>query len=172
MTHQDLTDLVDYHYWARDRLLAAIEPLTDEQLTRHVGGSFGTVRDTLVHIYGAEWAWLQRWQGQSPAGLPGRDSLDGVAAIREAWSRLERQVRGHLAGLDAAGLEAIVEYRLFSGQPGASRFRHMLQHVVNHASYHRGQVVALLRELGAAPPKSLDLIAFYREPPDGRPRHP
>ena len=40
---------------------------------------------------------------------------------------------------------------------------HMLQHVVNHATYHRGQVTTLLRQLGAAPPKSMDLIAYYRE---------
>jgi uncharacterized damage-inducible protein DinB len=39
----------------------------------------------------------------------------------------------------------------------------MLQHVVNHGSYHRGQVTTLLRQLGAPAPKSVDLIAFYRE---------
>jgi uncharacterized damage-inducible protein DinB len=49
---------------------------------------------------------------------------------------------------------------------GASPLWQMLQHVVNHATYHRGQVTTLLRQLGATPPKSQDLIAFYRE------RHP
>ena len=163
MNQQDLVDLVEYHYWARDRLLAAVAPLTADELTRGVGGSFESVRNTLVHMYGAEWAWMQRWKGESPAGLPGAATLDSLAAIREAWTALEREVRAYVAGLGEPDLDRVLEYRLFSGQPGSSRIRHMLQHVVNHATYHRGQVVTLLRNLGAAPPKSLDLIAFYRE---------
>ena len=54
-------------------------------------------------------------------------------------------------------------YTLFSGVSSTSPFWQMLQHVVNHASYHRGQVTTMLRQLGAAPAKSCDLITFYRE---------
>ena len=56
-----------------------------------------------------------------------------------------------------------IEYRLLSGQPAANRAWHIVQHLVNHATYHRGQVTTMLRQLGAAPPEALDLIAFYRE---------
>ena len=52
MTADDLRILLDYHYWARDRLLAAVEPLTSEQLTRDLGNSFPSVRDTLAHLHG------------------------------------------------------------------------------------------------------------------------
>jgi uncharacterized damage-inducible protein DinB len=62
MTSQDLKPLLDYHYWARDRVLAALEPLTSEQYTRDLGSSFRSVRDTVVHIYSADWIWLQRWR--------------------------------------------------------------------------------------------------------------
>ena len=55
------------------------------------------------------------------------------------------------------------EYRLFSGAAGTSPMWQMVQHVVNHASYHRGQVTTMLRQAGARPPKSVDLITFYRE---------
>ena len=57
----------------------------------------------------------------------------------------------------------MLDYRLLNGQPGRSTFWHMVQHVVNHGTYHRGQVTTMLRQLGAAPPKALDLIAYYRE---------
>jgi uncharacterized damage-inducible protein DinB len=53
---------------------------------------------------------------------------------------------------------------LLSGAAGKSVFWHMAQHVVNHATYHRGQVTTLLRQLGAPPPASMDLITYYREP--------
>ena len=52
MTLQDLRTLLDFHYWARDRILAAVRGLTAEQFTRDMGSSFPSVRDTLVHLYG------------------------------------------------------------------------------------------------------------------------
>jgi hypothetical protein len=68
-----------------------------------------------------------------------------------------------LPGIGPALADAIIEYRLLNGTPGRTGFWQMLQHVVNHASYHRGQITTLLRQLGAEPPKSMDMIAFYRE---------
>src|SRR4051812_35072437 len=57
MTVRELTTLLDYHYWARDRLLEALDALTLEQFTRDMGNSFRSIRDTAAHIYAAEWAW-------------------------------------------------------------------------------------------------------------------
>jgi uncharacterized damage-inducible protein DinB len=59
-------------------------------------------------------------------------------------------------------LQRVISYRNLAGVPGESALWEMLAHVVNHATYHRGQVTTLLRSLGAAPPASTDLIAFYR----------
>ena len=72
-------------------------------------------------------------------------------------------MRALLDGLDEEGINRVIQYETTGGERVASVFWQMLQHVVNHASYHRGQVTTMLRQLGAAPPKSLDLIAFYRE---------
>ena len=163
MNLEDLRILLDYHYWARDRLLAAVEPLTAEQFTRDMGNSFKSVRDTLVHIYAAEWAWHSRWQGNSPKALLPSDRFPDLAALRGAWREHEAKMRAFLESLGGSGIERVFGYTLLSGQEATSVFWHMLQHVVNHASYHRGQVTTLLRQLGAAPPKSMDMITFYRE---------
>lgn len=163
MTLDDLRTLLDYHYWARDRMLDAVGPLTQGQLTRDLGSSFRSIRDTMAHMYAAEWAWYSRWQGESPAGPLALDPFPDVAAIRQAWTEQEARVRGFVETLGEDGISRVFEYRLLSGQPGASAFWQMLQHVVNHATYHRGQVTTMLRQLGAAPPKSTDLITFYRE---------
>ena len=162
MTLQDLHTLLDYHYWARDRLLDAIEPLTPEQFNRALGSSFTSVRETVVHIYAAEWAWHARWQGQPPTALMTSEAFPDVAAIRRAWIAQEGKMRAFLESLGEDGVARVFEYKLLSGQGGASPFWQMLQHVVNHASYHRGQVTTLLRQLGVAPGKSMDMIAYYR----------
>ena len=163
MTHADLRTLLDYHYWARDRMLDALEPLTPEQFTRDLGSSFRSIRDTVAHIYSAEWVWYERWRGNAPAALLSADQFPDVATIRRTWTAHERSVRTLLDELGEDGVARVIPYALFSGVASASPFWQMLQHVVNHASYHRGQVTTMLRQLGAAPAKSCDMIAFYRE---------
>ncbi len=162
MNLQDLRTLLDYHYWARDRMFEALEPLTPAQADRDMGNSFKSIRDTVTHLYAAEWAWYMRWQGTSPTALLPADAFVDLAAVRAAWIEHEAKMRGFLEQLGEAGIARVFAFKLLSGQPGQSPFWQMLQHVVNHASYHRGQITTMLRQLGAQPPKSLDLIAFYR----------
>jgi uncharacterized damage-inducible protein DinB len=162
MTLQELETLLDYHYWARDRLLDAASALSPEQFTRDLGSSFKSVRDTLAHIYAAEWAWCARWNGTSPIALLPADQFPDVATLRTKWAGLEQDVRAVLDRLGDEGTNRIIEYTMINGEPRRSVFWHMAQHVVNHASYHRGQVTTMLRQLGAKPPQSMDLITFYR----------
>jgi len=163
MTPTELATLVDFHYWARDRVLDAVEPLSPDQFTKDLGNSFPSVRDTLSHLHGAEWVWLSRLQGESPTALLPHERFPDLAAARAAWAASESGLRAVVAGLDAAGLERTLDYHLLNGTPGRSRIWHIVQHVVNHGTYHRGQVTTMLRQLGAASPKSQDLIFFYRE---------
>jgi uncharacterized damage-inducible protein DinB len=162
MDLQELQTLLDYHYWARDRMLDALEALTPEQFTRNLGNSFPSIRDTVAHLYGADWIWCSRWDGESPDALPDAKQFADVAAIRAAWTRQEEKVRAALRRFGGQGLDRPVEYRR-SGQAQAQPFWQTLQHVVNHGSYHRGQVTTMLRQLGVPPPKSMDLVTFYRE---------
>jgi uncharacterized damage-inducible protein DinB len=83
--------------------------------------------------------------------------------LRRTWSELEAAVRTLLDELGDAGIERVFAYTLISGATGATPFWQMAQHVVNHATYHRGQMTTMLRQLGAPPAKSMDLIAFYRD---------
>ena len=163
MTHTDLTLLLDFHYWARDRVLDAVALLTPEQYSRALGSSFPSVRDTLVHTYSAEWIWYQRWQGTSPSSHLDPADYPDVDALRTAWRLHETRMRGYLATLDDASINGVLDYKAFGGQAFRSAIWEMIQHVVNHGTYHRGQVTTMLRQLGAAPAKSAELIVFHRE---------
>ena len=162
MTLQDLQTLLDYNYYARDRLLAGLEPLTPEQYTQPLESSFKSIRDTAVHIYAAEWVWHQRWLGQS-LPLPTADQFPDVATLRSAWLDLETKTRAFLAALGPDGINRVFDYKLLNATLGSSPFWQMLQHVVNHGSYHRGQVTTMLRQVGAKPPQNVDMIGFYRQ---------
>ena len=163
MDRADLRTLLDFNYWARDRMLSAVEPLSSEQYARDLGNSFRSVRDTLVHMYSAEWVWYTRWQGTSPTEPVPFDRFADLAGLTAAWRMLETDIRTFVDGLDDQAIGGAIDYRLMNGQPGRSLVWQMVQHVVNHGSYHRGQITTMLRQLGAQAPKSTDLIAFYRE---------
>ena len=162
MNNEYLRLLIDFHYWARDRALSAVELLTVEQYAKPMGSSFSSIRDTLNHIYGAEWIWFSRWNGVSPTSFP-TDELPDLATLRTKWSELEGKVRALVDAAGEEGMNRVIEYRLMSGTPGASPLWQMVVHVVNHATYHRGQVTTLLRQHNAVPSKSTDLITFFRE---------
>ena len=163
MTRAELTLLVDYHYWARDRVFTAVARLTPDQYVAGNRQQFPVrTRHARPHILG-------RLDLVSTLAGPVADGAHSTATDSPTSSRcatrgfeLEHEVRAHVASRDEAGLSAVIDIRLLNGTPGATPFWQMLQHVVNHGSYHRGQVTTLLRQLGAAPPEPLDLIAFYR----------
>jgi uncharacterized damage-inducible protein DinB len=163
MTYDNLRLLIDYNYWARDRVLDAVATITPEQFIRPMGNSFSSVRDALAHICAAERIWIARLKGEKPQGLQKPDRLPNVDAARKDWAELEGEMREQLARLGPEAVERTIKYQDLRGNDQSDVLWQMLQHVVNHGTYHRGQITTMLRQLGAAPPKSTDLIAFYRE---------
>src|ERR1700675_3114926 len=119
MNLDELRTLVDYHYWARDRMLAAVNNLTADQFTRDMGSSFRSVRDTLAHFYSAEWAWCSRWNGQSPTAHVPPESFPDVATLRTRWTELEGNVRAVLDRMGGQGLDRAIEYSMLNGDARA-----------------------------------------------------
>jgi uncharacterized damage-inducible protein DinB len=158
----DLTRLFAYNRWATQRILDAADALAPEELTREIESSFPSVRATLVHAMGAEWVWLERWRGRAPTALPDGQGLDSVEALRARWEQLWREQQDFLAALPEGDVARTVSYRLMNGDPDARRLDDLMRHVVNHATYHRGQVVTMLRQLGKTPP-STDYVRWLRD---------
>jgi uncharacterized damage-inducible protein DinB len=165
---QLMTLLFTYNQWANRRTVGACEGLTSEQFTRALGSSFSSVRDTLAHIYGAEWIWRERFDGRSPAGLPQGTEFPDWATVNTRLEEIDAALLRYVAGLRAADLDRVVEFSTIAGKRSAGPLWSMLQHVANHSTYHRGQITTLLRQLGAKA-VSTDLIAFYRERAAGAP---
>lgn len=150
----------EHHYRARDRQLQAAAALSEEEFLRPVGGSFPSLRGTLAHMAGAEWVWLERWQGRSPKALPAPEEFPSAAVLAGRWAEIERDVRAFLAGLDAEALDCPLTYANFQGVEATVPLHRLLAHLLNHQSYHRGQVSTLLRLLGAVPPR-IDLLVAH-----------
>ena len=162
MRVEEMRELFAFNAWANHRVLGAVEALSVEQFTKPLGSSFSSVRDTLVHIYGAEWIWLERLHGNSPAGFPEAKDFTDLASLRAKWALQEDKAASYAGRITQAELDEVIEYKTLSyGAVKNPRWQAM-QHVVNHGTYHRGQVVTMLRQLGAKG-VATDLIGFYRE---------
>jgi len=162
MTPQEFRTLYEYDAWANAKTLNACAALTPEQFTRNLGNSFGSVRDTLVHILGAHIVWIERLHGGAPVGLPSPDGYADLASVRAKWAEVEPRLHAYVNVLTAADADRVLEHRNVKGVVFRDQIGHILQHLANHGSYHRGQVTTLLRQLGATP-VSTDMIGFYRE---------
>jgi uncharacterized damage-inducible protein DinB len=163
MTLDDLKTLLDFHFWARDRVLQSAARLTPEQFTRSIESSFPSVRETLVHMYLADWGWYQLWQGISPTTTPTVDQFPDLDTLRSAWAVHETRMRAFLNSLGEDEVNRAIEFRRADGMTGSFPVAQMLQHVVNHGTYHRGQLTTMFRQLGVEPPGSMELIRYYSE---------
>ena len=152
MTVDDVRDLFSYTEWANEEIIAALRALTDEQRA--------SVRDTLAHIIMAEWVWLRRWKGESPAGEPAwcGGELDELV---ENLRAVEAERREYVDSLTDEKLQGELAYRSVKGDPFTTRLVYQLQHLANHSTYHRGQAAMKIRAMGVQPPTT-DLIFWYR----------
>lgn len=162
----DIKHLFHYTEWANDLAMRAAGELPDESLHRDFGISHKSIFGTLLHMAGAEWIWLERWHGRSPAKAEAwsmwtTESCPGLPELKQRWATVVQRRADFVQGLDNASLTADLHFKLLSGDASSMRLIDQMQHVANHATLHRGQVVGMIRQLGIDPP-STDLIFYVR----------
>jgi uncharacterized damage-inducible protein DinB len=162
MTRDEARQLFAYDSWANRLVFTAAGALPVEQLQAPAASSFPSIDATLAHIVGAEWIWLRRWRGESPAAAPAWVAKPSLPDLKRELAAVEAERASFLAGLSEAEFERAVSYRTLAGQPYSDALGGLIRHVVNHSTYHRGQVATQLRQLGHTPPNT-DLITYLRQ---------
>lgn len=158
----DLQRLYDYSSWANRRLLAAASRLTQEQFTKWIAGSYGSVRNTLVHALSAEWGWLERCGGPRRGERLKSEDYPTVEALLSEWNQVERWMRRFLEELTESDLAHDVAFAFGAGPLTSLPRGDLLHHAVIHAVHHRGQVALLLRTLGCEP-GNFDFLIYAGE---------
>jgi uncharacterized damage-inducible protein DinB len=161
MTLQEIEQLVAFNRWANQCFFEALNQLSAEQYGRDLQSSHGGIHGTLAHIVGTEKGWLCRWQGQPSAAAAELGRTKSLADLKASWEQVCVDMQQFLRTLDDQKLHQTLTTTARTGTY-TSPYWQMIQHVVDHSSYHRGQVVTMLRQLGLTPP-STGLIRFYRE---------
>ena len=158
MTKEDIQLLYEYDRWANNKVFEAASALSAEQFTRDLGGAFRSVRDTLVHIIAGEWGWLTYWQEPSPSSalfpelkkrrdaLFNPDAFPDVRAVELKWAEVEKEQAEFVNRVTNESLEKMFPYRTTQ-----LSLAHLMQHLANHSTYHRGQIALMMRQLDAEP---------------------
>ena len=146
-----------YSAWATRRVVDSVTTLSHEELSRGLGSSYGGVRGSLEHIYQADAIWFDRLMGAPTSDL----SKYVPSANFSEWLALLDGYVKWAEGLAPADWDRIVSYRNVKGEGFQSPVWQIVLHVVNHASYHRGQITTMLRQVGRTPIET-DLIMYYR----------
>lgn len=161
---QIFLDLLRYNVWANARIISLLEHLTEEQSIQSLGGSFPSVRETVFHIWNAESIWWQRLMMQEQIILPTENFNGGMKEAGEAWQMVSKELLNFCEKIyDDRGLEHEFVYHNLKKEPMKSKVSECLQHVCNHSTFHRGQLVNYLRMLGVTKIPSTDFITFCRE---------
>lgn len=163
MLHKDdVGRLLEYTVWANHAVVRAAAALTVEEFKRDLGSSHGGVRGTLTHMMSAEWIWLERWKGVSPPRMMDEGEFPDVVALSKRWRAIEDHRDAWFRGLRERSLAEAVRYTTTEGKAYEAPLWQLIQHVVNHSTYHRGQVTTLFRLLGVKP-VSTDMVLWDRK---------
>ncbi len=161
MTLQEIKTLHAYNAWANNRIFENVENLPAEQYLKDMKSSHGGIHGTLVHLVGAEKVWLERFTGNVQPFLKAVE-IPNAAELKKIWEKTGFDTAKWLGMMSDKKLNEIFEMKTLKGDVYRHVYWQAFQHVVNHSSYHRGQIITMLRQIDAKP-VSTDLIQFYRE---------
>lgn len=162
MNKQDIQLLYQYNRWVNERILNAVENVTEEQFLAPASYPHGGLRGTLTHTLFAEWIWRRRWQGESPSQRIHPEEFTTLDSLRARWLEEEKALDAFVASLTDEKLNAPFQYKNTRGDEMENILWQAMVHVVNHGTQHRSEAAAMLTEFNHSP-GDIDFIVFLRE---------
>jgi uncharacterized damage-inducible protein DinB len=163
MTKAYFTEIARYNIWANNKIIYWIQQLSEAQWKTELTSSFPSVEATCLHIAGAEKIWLERWIGQKEihfltASFNG--SKDDLISI---WQKASNDITTFIVDLPEQDLSNRFGFTRLNGDAFTMQFYQSIAHVLNHSTYHRGQLITLLRQVGFTQVASTDLLNYFLE---------
>lgn len=153
--------LANYNIWANNLIISWLLQISEEDWNKDLGGSMPSIAATATHIAGAEKIWFERMQNETQPFLTTyfKGNKEATIAI---WQFASANLSKYVSSIADENLEEIFEYKNLAGETFKSKKMEALAHVFNHSTYHRGQIVNYLRQIGFTKVSSTDLINYYR----------
>jgi uncharacterized damage-inducible protein DinB len=161
MTKQYFTALATYNSWANDKAMDWLSQISDEQWEQPLTSSFSSVRQTAVHIASAEKIWIDFWT-KAPAAIYLSAHFDGSKNdLIDIWKTASVGMQNFIKNCPEENYADPVTFVYPRGGSGQLHYWQTFAHSINHSTYHRGQLVTLLRQAGFDKLSSLDQVTYY-----------
>ena len=160
--NDDLPSLFEYNVWANRRMLDAVRALSAEAYSREQGGGWPSVRASLVHLAGATDAWARRLAGEDVTRLPSEAEVPALAAAEALLVGADARLGALVPALSPERLASPFSWKNLRKEEKTAPLWAVLRHVVNHGSYHRGQIASLVKRAGGTP-AATDLVFWAIE---------
>lgn len=158
-----LLQLSAYNLWANQLLLEVIKTLPEDVQQMELKGSFASLHKTVVHLWDAETIWWQRMKLQERILIPSETFSGNTNDAGQQLQALNRQWHEWILGANENALQHVFLYQNSKKEQFKQPVYQMLLHVFNHGTYHRGQLVNQLRQLGIAKIPATDFIVWSRK---------
>lgn len=155
-----LTTLTQYNHWATQKTIVVLEKTSPDQWAQDLGGSFKSLADTVLHLLSAEKLTCERLQGTQQPFLA-NSFVGSKAEILALWATYSQKLAEIVAGFDGESPDTLLQFKTLKGADMEMERYKLITHVVNHSTYHRGQLVNYLRQLGFTGLESTDMFNFY-----------
>ena len=157
-----LSEYADYNLWANTQMANWLKSKASELMEAPVSSSFPNLKITVLHIWGAEKVWLERLNEQTPETFI-TDTFQGTALeALDGWVKFSGTFQQYVHSLSDEQLMASCDFKLLNGTADNRPRVEMIQHCMNHSTYHRGQMVTMARSLGLTDPPQTDYIKYIR----------
>jgi uncharacterized damage-inducible protein DinB len=166
VTKEHLQQMFDYIYWGDNEIMAASRTVPDEGYYKEQQISAGSVHKLLVHCMAAQWIWLSRWRGEHPARLENHEDYPTRDALMERWPLVHSAITDFLGMQSPKALAREIQYRNTRGEMFSLPLCDLMQHVLDHATYHRGQLNSMIKRAGGQPVNiSYQAYSLYKRRP-------
>lgn len=158
-----LKDYAAFNLWANEQFVKWLKSKPLELMEREMPSSFPTIRDTLLHIWGAEDIWLERLQRVSPTTFLTERFSGSVEDIFDGVLKKSTEFVAYVNGLSDTDFQEVCDFKLLNGTADSRSRSQMIHHCLNHSTYHRGQIVTMARNFGLTDPPGTDYMKYVRQ---------
>lgn len=161
MTKSYFTELAKYNIWANNIAINWLQQITEDQWQQHIESSFKSIATTCVHIAGAEKVWCDRWQQKNNIVFLANEFNGSKTDLINIWHTISNNILVFIEQSEESLFTKTFTFTRLNGEINTMLYYQAIAHVINHSSYHRGQLVTMLRQVGFTNVSSTDMLGYF-----------
>jgi uncharacterized damage-inducible protein DinB len=159
----NILKLTQYNLWANRRISELVEEWDEEKFSREINSSFPSIKKTVLHIWDAQVIWTLRLYGKIIYSWPSKNFKGTKEELLTGFIHSSKELEEYVNTLKTDEEKAIIEYSNLKGEKFSTSISDIIIHCINHSTFHRGQIITMLRQTGKTELISTDYIIFLRE---------